>query len=161
MPTLRFCPGCQGGGYTRTKVHYGRILEAFTDKGMFAPEIRMLARQVENLAVKYAPMRTGRLKGQHYRVILPPRGYTRDFYVGNKAGYARFVRNGTANEGTGFIYARPPKMLALRPAPYSYFGVNDPRRFRTHVRGQKGFDWLGMALRDVMNWHFRNAKRIT
>lgn len=160
MVNLRFCPGCRGNSYTRTQVHYARIMEAFTDRGILGPDIRDLAREVEALAVKYAPKRTGRMAKEHYRVILPPRGYERDFYVGNKAGYARFVRGGTAGDGTGYITATGPGPMELRPIPYSWFRPDSPGRFQTQVKGQKGFDWLGMALRDAVRFRMQSARRI-
>jgi hypothetical protein len=154
MANLRFCPGCRGGDYTRTQVHYGRIMDAFTDAKMLGPDILTLAREVEEEAVKRAPKRTGRMAKQHYRNVPPPRGYERWFWVGNRAGYARFVRGGTAGNGTGYITGKVDGpfggVMLMRPAPYSYFGVDDQRRFQESVKGQKANDWLGLALKAVV-----------
>lgn len=158
MVNLRGCPGCQGGGYTRTKVHYARIMEAFTDRGILGPDILSLARETEDMARKYSPVRSGRMKALHYRVVMPARGYERDFFVGTKAGYGRFVRGGTAGDGTGYITGKTGPM-ELRPAPYSYFGVNDPRRFQDRVKGQKSNDWLGRALRDAVRYRMQTGRR--
>lgn len=160
MVNLRGCPQCKGGGgYTRTVVHYDRIMQAFTDRGMLGPDIRDLARETQQLAEVYSPVRSGRMKKLHYRRVNPARGYTRTFVVGNTAGYARFVRGGTAQNGAGYIYPTRGAQLELRPAPYSYFAVGDPRRFQDRVKGQKGFDWLGMALNDAVRFRMRNAAR--
>jgi hypothetical protein len=154
MANLRFCPGCRGGGFTRTQVHYNRIMEAFTNNGIFGPDILTLAREVEQEAVKEAPKRTGRMAKNHYRSVPPPRGYERWFFVGNRAGYARFVRGGTAENGAGYITGNEGGLyngvMLMRPAPYSYFGVDDTRRFQRQVKGQKANDWLGRALKAVV-----------
>jgi hypothetical protein len=134
-------------------------MEAFTDRGILGPDIRDLARETQRLAEAYAPVRTGRLRGAHYRTILPPRGYTRDFYVGNKMGYSNFVRQGTAGNGAGFINAKGPGPMELRPIPYSYFRPDSPGRFRMQVRGQKGNDWLGEALRDAVRFRMQAGRR--
>ena len=159
MPALRGCPNCTGNGVARTKVHYHRIMEAFTDRGLFGPDIRDLARETQDLAEIYAPVRTGKMKKAHYRVILPPRGYTRDFMVGNKMGYAPFVQHGTKGNGTGYIMAKPPRMMELRPIPYSWFRPDSPGRFQAAVKGQKGFDWLKMAMIDAVKFRMKNSPR--
>ena len=146
MANLRFCPGCRGGAYTRTRVDYARIMADFTDAGQFGPEIHALARQTQNYAEKLAPRRTGRMAKQHYRNIPPPRGYERYFFVGNRAGYAKFVRNGTANNGAGYITGNGGPM-ELRPIPYSWFRPDSPGRFKDRVKGQKAQDWLTLAIR--------------
>lgn len=155
MASLRGCPMCTGSGPFRTKVHYARIADAFTDRGIFAPDIRDLAKEVEDHARKWSPVRTGRMRNLHYRLILPAHGYERDFYVGTRAGYAGFVLGGTAGNGTGYITGKAGGkyhgIMLMRPAPYSWFGVNDSRRFQKQVKGQKAQDnWLVEAMRFVV-----------
>lgn len=151
MPSLRGCPLCTGGGIGRTKVNYAAIMQAFTDAGMFGPDIRDLARETEDLARKLSPVRSGRMRALHYRVIQPPVGYTRNFYVGTKAGYAPFVLGGT----TGPIRAKGNKPMELRPIPYSYFRADSPGRFRMEVRGQKANNWLREALNRAVRTRLR------
>lgn len=159
MPKLRGCPKCTGTGVGKYWVDYAKMMEAFTDNGLFGPDIRDLARLAEEFAVKEAPVRGGKLKAAHYRVIQPPVGYSRRVIIGNKMGYAVFVQGGTKGNGTGLIHAKPPGLMELRPQPYSYFGANDGRRFRATVHGQKGNDWLKRGMKKAFLYYFEGPGR--
>lgn len=148
MANLRFCPGCVGGNYGRVRVDYAKIMNDFTDRGQFGPDIHALARATENFAEKLAPKRTGRLKKEHYRRVMPARGYQRDFWVGNRAGYAKFILGGTRPVITG-----RDGPMELRPIPYSWFRSDSPGRFKEEVSGQKAYNWLGLALKLALYVH--------
>lgn len=157
---LRGCPNCNGtAGPGRIAVHYERIMAAFTDAGIFGPDIHALSREIRDVAEVTAPKRTGRMAKAHFINILPPRGYQRTFYVGNRMGYAPFVLGGTAGKGTGFIDAKPPRLMELRPIPYSWFRADSPGRFRAQVRGQEPNNWLNMALRLAVERRLRGGRR--
>jgi len=163
MASLRGCPLCNGSGTLgRTRVRYAAIMDAFTDRGIIGPDILRLARATEEEGRRLSPVRTGRMRNLHYRVVLPPRGYERDFYVGTKAGYAHFVIDGTANKGAGFIRPTNHKELELRPIPYSWFRPDSAGRFQKQVRGQKpqrderGRWWLQEAVANVVTGFMRN-----
>jgi hypothetical protein len=127
-------------------VYYERIAFAFTDAGMLAPEIRELADVHLKFAKVLSPSRTGRMRREHYKHIGPAKGFSRPYYVGTHATYARFVLLGTAGDGAGFITPKKGKELELRPVPYSYFAPGASGRFRTMVRGQHHQDnWLRQA----------------
>lgn len=160
MVSLRGCPKCTGSGPVKHSVNYFAIADAFTERGMFAPDMRALKNEWERVARVFSPKRTRRLERAHYSVILPPRGYTRSIFVGNRMGYAKFPAFGTKGNGTGYISAHPPGMLELRPVPYSYFKASDPRRFQAAVRGQKEQgNWIYDAGKEVTNAFLRNGRR--
>jgi len=159
MVALRGCPLCTGAaGGLRVRVDYVKIMSEFTDRGMFGPDIRDLASEAEHLARMYSPKRTGKMRDWHYRNIQPARGYTRDFFIGNRAGYAKFVADGTKQNGAGYIMAKPPKLMELRARPYSRFAPSDPRRFRAVVHGQKGQgNWIRQAVGDAIKFRMQSA----
>jgi hypothetical protein len=148
----KYCPGCTGsGGNVKIRVNYAAIAKAFTEAGMFAPEIHELAAIHLKLAERLSPKRTGRMAASHYKRVMPAKGFTRDYFVGVGAEYARFVRYGTAGNGAGYIFPKTHAHLILRPAPYSYFGVNNPGRVQSKVHGQKAQrNWLGLAAGEAM-----------
>lgn len=151
MVSLRGCPKCTGGGVGRVHVDYAAMLRSFKNGQQIGHNIQDLARGVERRAIQYAPRRSGKMKKAHYRVVQPPRGMTRNFFVGNKMGYAFFVQHGTKNNGAGYIYPRPPRrVMELRPVPYSMFSAADPRRFQERVHGQEANNWLNRAMKDAV-----------
>jgi len=113
MASLRGCPLCNGSGTLgRTRVRYAAIMDAFTDRGIIGPDILRLARATEEEGRRLSPVRTGRMRNLHYRVVLPPRGYERDFYVGTKAGYAHYtVRQAAADWLAHGLEGRSPKTI--------------------------------------------------
>lgn len=142
----KFCPQCRGRGNVKTVVHYERIAQAFTDRGMFAPEIHDLANDHLKMAKFLSPKRTGRLSASHTRRVMPAVGVTRNYFIGTPVRYALFVGAGTAENGAGYIYPKTEPHLILRPQPYSYFGVDNPGRIQSRVKGQKAQgNWLAMA----------------
>lgn len=146
MAIRSYCPQCRGGSANvRSVVHYERIMAAFTDRGMFAPEIRELKDLHLKLAKMLSPKRTGRMAAAHVATLLPAKGYGRSYSVGTRARYANFVLGGTAGNGTGYIHPKGGE-LELRPIPYSYFIPSSPGRFRDRVKGQaKQDNWLAIA----------------
>jgi len=148
MVQLRGCPLCSNKvPLGRTKVHYDRIVDAFTNKGMFAPDMYSIGREAVQEARKIAPKRTYRLANLHYYALPPNVGPQRWLYLGNKAGYAGFLLGGTAGNGSGYIYPKRGEELELRPIPYSRFPAGDSRRFQPFVRGQRQKEnWLRIAL---------------
>lgn len=156
----RYCPLCNkgGSGNGRWGVNLVEIEKAFSDAGMLAPDIRDLANDHLTEAIYLAPVRTGRLKREHYKWIgVPPGNFTRSYYVGTKAEYARFLL-GTAGGGAGFIYPKRGKFLEIRPAPYSWFSPRETsawgkvNRFKEKVRGQPRHpkaDWLAEAAEEA------------
>lgn len=158
----KFCPGCRGSGNVRIIVHYERIAAAFTDRGMFAPEIHELADLHLKLAKQFSPARTGRMRREHYRWIEPAKGYTRKYSVGTRARYANFVLGGTKGNGTGLIFAKDGGELELRPMPYSYFKASDEGRFRESVHGQAAQEnWLKTAGSEALAYFGLGKSRFT
>jgi hypothetical protein len=156
----KYCPLCRGGRNASIVVHYERIAEAFTDRGMLAPEIHDLAGDHLSFAKQLSPKRTGRMAGSHYKRVMPAVGYTRKYFVGVSAGYAKFVRFGTAGNGTGYIVPKRGEMLELRPRPYSWFAPDNQGRFRQYVMGQKAQrNWLALAGSEAMAWNGLGSAR--
>jgi hypothetical protein len=156
----RFCPLCRGSGNVKTTVHYDRIAAAFTSRGMLNPEIQDLASDHLSLAKMLSPVRTGRMRNNHYKRVMPARGLHRDYHVGTRAGYALFVLGGTAGDGTGYITPKKGKELELRPQPYSWFKVGSPGRFKTRVKGQKHQEnWLAIAGSEAMAYNGLGSSR--
>jgi hypothetical protein len=138
-------------GNFRTRVNYGAIQESFTDKGMIAPDIRKVMNTHYDLAKKFAPYRTGRLRREHYKWMGMVMPYGRVYYVGTRAPYAIYLL-GTKANGTGLILPKKGKELEIRPIPYSWFRIDNPDRFRASVHGQprhESADWLKEAGRSA------------
>lgn len=150
MVSLRGCPKCTGGGVARVHVDYAAMLRSFKNGQQIGHNIQDLSRNVMIEAIKESPKRTYKLRNAHYRVVQPPIGMTRNFFVGNKMGYAYFVEHGTKGNGTGYIYPKASKELELRPLPYSWFKVGDPGRFRGRVKGQAANPWLDRAMKKAV-----------
>ena len=151
MPSLRGCPLCTGSGGLRYRVNEANIRASF-QMGSVAANISLVANIHEKEARRLAPRRTGRLRNLHYRWVGPTSmAPSRHYWVGTKAGYAKFLW-GTAGNGSGYIYPKASKFLKLRPIPYSYFGADNPGRVRTRVKGQRRHDradWLQDAAREA------------
>lgn len=167
MPTaieLRGCPKCTGGagGFGRIRVNYLKIQSEFYDRGSIGPNIQDLAKESQDLAKKYCPVRTGKLRKSIKRRVMPPTVYQRDFILGAYIGYAPFVRKGTpfSAPGTGLIHAKNPTgFMELRPLPYSYFEADDEGRFRQVVQGQKPNDFLTKGLHEAVRGRFAALAR--
>lgn len=156
MPQIIGCPQCWNNGkfgIGRWGVDEARIARDFGVGGQVNINFRLLAETHEILARERAPVRTGRLRRLHYRVITRTAMYGIRYYVGTKAGYARFLA-GTAGKGSGRIYSKSGEGLTLRPVPYSWFAADDPRRYRFSVQGQprhKKWDWLEKSAFDAFS----------
>jgi hypothetical protein len=149
----KFCPYCRPSKNVSIRVNYTAIAAAFTDRGMLAPEIHQLSDIHKRFAVVLSPRRTGKMAGTHYKRVMPARGFGRSYYIGVSAGYAKFVRYGTAGNGNGYIMARPPRLMELRPRPFSWFAPGNPKRFQAVVHGQEEQgNWIGAAGAEAMVW---------
>lgn len=169
MAIRSFCPQCKGGtANVRIVVHEERIMAAFTDRGMLAPEMRELKDLHVKLAKMLSPVRTGRMRNNHVGTMLPAKGFGRSYSVGTRARYAHFVIGGTAQNGTGYIYPKGEE-LELRPIPYSYFIPSAPGRFRDRVKGQRRWQdihampnhWLAMAGSEAMAYFGLGTSRFS
>jgi hypothetical protein len=99
--------------------------------------------EIRRYAVIYAPQgTTGRLKRSHKvfqnRDIFTGR-FRKGFNILADARHARWVHDGTANEGRGWIRPRTKRAMRL-PAGGGY-----PTLIRKRVRGQKPNPWLRRA----------------
>lgn len=82
---------------------------------------------------------TGRLRAS-IRYEIQVHGETISAHVGTDVDYAKFIHDGTANNGTGWIY--PRRALVLRFKPKGSSAV----LFRGRVRGIKGTPFLSDAI---------------
>lgn len=149
----KFCPQCRNVGGSSISVDVPAIHRSFKNGNMIGNNIVTIAAQHESEARRLAPVRTGRLRREHYHKVFPVvAGPSRAYVTGTHVDYAIFLF-GTAGKGAGWITPRSHKQLELRPHPYSYFLAGDPDRFQDRVKGQKPHkkrNWLKRALLVVL-----------
>jgi hypothetical protein len=150
----KFCPMCKNVGGSSISVDIPAIHRSFKNGHMIGNQIVLIAAQHESEARRLAPVRTGRLRREHYHKVFPVvTGPSRAYVTGTHVDYAIFLF-GTAGKGSGWITANSHEQLELRPHPYSWFvGMDNPGRFQDRVKGQKPHpkrNWLKRALLVVL-----------
>lgn len=143
------CPLCRKTGpNVRTGVDYDAIQRSFNDGQMVGINMLILSEAHLREAKVLSPNRTGRMRAQHYKRPQPATpGPRRAWYVGTTARYAKFVIEGTKNDGAGLIFPTRGEELELRPIPYSWFRPGSEGRFRESVHGQRSqTNWLKTSL---------------
>lgn len=149
MPALRINPG---GSVSFLVLDPIRLDAMFSDIGQVKRSFGVVGDEVAEVAAnKLVPGHgfvTGRLRES---VRSETKGYpvTRTVVVrvlagGAEAPYARYVIEGTAEDGLGYIYPTTSRYFRT----FEYHGRLHYRR--THVRGQRANPFLQEATRDVL-----------
>lgn len=114
-------------------------------QGPVAKHLKGIARKVQNEAQHRCPTRSGNLQ-RSIKVRQKTTAGKVEFFVGSDLYYAKWVLEGTKNNGTGYIKPKNGKWLIFRGSgPYS------GKKYRFNkVRGQRANNFLLDALEDVM-----------
>jgi hypothetical protein len=135
--------------FVRTKVFDSRIFAMYqSPTGSIHRWTSGITRQIEAVAIINCPTRTGHMATQHFHTVGSNQ-FGVFSYVGNHAAYSKFVHEGTAGNGTGFIVGRR-RFMIVRPSPHSFY--SKPTK-RTEVRGQRAQPWIADAMDSVLAAH--------
>lgn len=130
----------------KVTINYLAIQSLFEPGGDVYRFMRRIGTEIKTEAEATAPVGlTGNLKRSHRLFVTPETRYGCFATVRNDARHASWVHNGTASNGSGYIF--PKRAARLGPFP----GLSGVLIMPNKVRGQRANPWLNRAGRTVMS----------